>query len=205
MNNQQAAQRLSLVAQSAAKRGWLPATGGNLSAKTDSGYVVSASGVEKSRLSAEQFLQFDRAFQLTQDRGYAPSAETALHFKLYQLFAKAQSVLHVHSVTTTVLSMLIPQSELVMSGYEMQKTLQGISSHAQSINLPIFDNNQDMQKLALEVEDRFIKQPFEHAILIRGHGLYVWGQSIEKTQLHLEGLEFLLECELMRLQVIGKI
>ena len=121
MNNQQAAQSLSLVAQSAAKRGWLPATGGNLSAKTDSGYVVSASGVEKSRLSAEQFLQFDRAFQLTQDRGYAPSAETALHFKVYQLFAKAQSVLHVHSVTTTVLSMLIPQSELVMSGYEMQK------------------------------------------------------------------------------------
>ena len=91
MNNQQAAQRLSLVAQSAAKRGWLPATGGNLSAKTDSGYVVSASGVEKSRLSAEQFLQFDRAFQLTRDMGYAPSADTALHFKVYQLFAKAQS------------------------------------------------------------------------------------------------------------------
>ena len=204
MNNQQASQQLSTLAHKAAMNGWMPATGGNLSARTDTGFVVSASGVDKSQLLPQQFLHFNKQQQLIASQGYQPSAETKLHFKLYDLFSSALSVLHVHSVSTTVLSMLLKQDCLQLSGYEMQKTLLGVQSHEQTVRIPIFDNHQDMKCLAQQVENRLSLRPFEHGILIRGHGLYVWGKSTEQAYQHLEGLEFLLHCELLRIQVENK-
>ena len=40
-----------------------------------------------------------------------------------------------------------------------------------------------------------------HGFLMRGHGLYVWGASLEEAKRHLEVFEFLFEVEGRRLQL----
>jgi methylthioribulose-1-phosphate dehydratase len=89
-------------------------------------------------------------------------------------------------------------AQLVIKDFEMQKALTDIKSHASEISIPIFDNSQDMTDLvgALEhyLADEAGRVP---GFLVRGHGLYAWGTSLDEAKRHAEGLEFLIECTLL--------
>ena len=52
-------------------------------------------------------------------------------------------------------------------------------------------------------EHHHLHTPIEHAVLIRGHGVYVVGRNYKQALRHLEGLEFLFSCELERLKIEG--
>ena len=200
MQNRYAIEQLIEAGEWISQKGWVPATGGNFSAKTDSGFVVTASGHDKGQLTAEHFLQFDIHGQIESGAG-KPSAETDLHLSLYQLDDQATCVLHTHSVAATVLSRFITTDTLMITGYEMQKSLTGVASHEETIQIAIFDNDQDIERLAEKVTARYQHSPLYHGILIRGHSLYAWGSSPAETRRHLEGLEFLFACELERIKL----
>lgn len=186
-----------------ANRQWVPATGGNFSIRTgDNSALVTASGKDKGELSPQDLLPVSWQGQQLSCNG-TPSAETALHAMLYQLNPATKAVLHTHSVQATVFSRLISQDNYLFAGYEMQKAITGISSHEQLLPLAIFDNTQDIPALAAELAQRWHKQPLQYALLVRGHGLYVWGNSLEQAKRHLEGWEFLINCELERFKIAG--
>jgi methylthioribulose-1-phosphate dehydratase len=91
---------------------------------------------------------------------------------------------------------------VVLEGYETLKALPGITTHETSVNIPIFNNSPDIPALAQEVEVRLISlQPPPSAFLLRGHGIYAWGASIEAAEQVLEALEQLLSCELETLRI----
>lgn len=185
-------------------RGWCPATGGNFSARIDSNYrLITQSGRDKARLSDADLLLCDAAGKAL-DPGSKPSDETALHMRLYQLDDGIGAVLHTHSVVATVLSRLTPGDALSIQGFEMQKALSVCSSHEQTLRLPIFANTQDIPALAEAVASTWQDQtPQVPGLLVRGHGLYAWGQDIAQAQRHVEGLEFLLDC-LWQEQLLGR-
>jgi len=130
------------------------------------------------------------------DSDLKPSAETLLHTRLYQLDKQIGAVLHTHSVASTVLSRMVTGEWLTISGYEMQKSLAGNTSHEPAIQLAVFDNTQDMQSLAAQLAARWQQSPLSWGFFVRGHGLYAWGKDIAEARRHLEGLEFLFACEL---------
>lgn len=200
MQNRYAIEQLIEAGVWISQKGWVPATGGNFSARTDSGFVVTASGYDKGQLAPEHFLQFDCHGQIESGTG-KPSAETELHLSIYQLVADATCVLHTHSVAATVLSRFIKSDTLAITGYEMQKSLAGILSHEETLQIAIFDNDQDIEQLAEKVALRYQRNPLYHGVLIRGHGLYAWGRTPSETRRHLEGLEFLFACELERIKL----
>lgn len=187
-----------------ANRHWVPATGGNFSVRqTENSALVTASGKDKGELSPQDLLPVSwQGQQLSCTHG-TPSAETALHACLYQLDPAIKAVLHTHSVQATVFSRLISGNSYIFHGYEMQKAISGNSSHDTPCPLAIFDNTQDIPALAAEVRSRWQQQPLNFALLVRGHGLYVWGYSLEQAKRHLEGWEFLINCELERIKVSG--
>ncbi|WMO15478.1 methylthioribulose 1-phosphate dehydratase [Pseudoalteromonas piscicida] len=199
------AAKLALIDAGAwvAQQGWVPATGGNFSIKTDSGFVVTASGFDKGKLTPEQFLELDATGTIIAGSG-KPSAETALHLKLYELCVGAQCILHTHSVAATVLSRFIQGEQFQISGYEMQKSLSGIQSHEETLSIAIFDNDQDIERLAQRVAQSHQNTPVIHGVLIRGHGLYAVGRTVQETRRHIEGLEFLFACELERIKLEGR-
>lgn len=180
------------------RKGWAPATGGNMSVREDARWCwLSESGRDKGSLTSDDFLQVD----ITSNRapsGRKPSAETGLHTLVYRLFPEANVVLHVHTVHATVLSRLETSDTLQLQGYEMQKTLSGQHSHLDSVPVAIFDNDQDIEALAERVEAYARSHPLRYGFLIRGHGLTCWGRDVSEARRQLEGLEFLFECELLR-------
>lgn len=188
-----------------ANRQWVPATGGNFSIRqSDNAILVTASGKDKGELSPQDLLPVSwQQAQIFSPLG-TPSAETALHVALYQLDPTIKVVLHTHSVAATVFSRLIGADSYPFKGYEMQKAISGVHSHEHTLPLAIFDNTQDIPALAKHVQQRWQTKPLPFGLLVRGHGLYVWGQSLEQAKRHLEGWEFLINCELERLKITGK-
>ncbi|MDX6039028.1 methylthioribulose 1-phosphate dehydratase [Scandinavium lactucae] len=184
-------------------KGWAPATGGNMSIREDDRWCwLSESGKDKGSLTHADFLQVEIATNQAPS-GRRPSAETGLHTLIYRLFPAAGAVLHVHTANATVLSRIEKSNELVLHGYEMQKSLRGQSSHLDSVAIPVFDNDQDIDGLARRIEHYGTERPLSYGFLLRGHGLTCWGRDVAEARRHLEGLEFLFECEL-RLRQLEK-
>ncbi len=183
------------------RHGWVPATSGNLSRRLADGRIaITRSGVHKGFLGIEDVIEVDldgRALDAT----HRPSAETLLHCQIYRDLRQG-AVLHGHSVAATVLSLhrhaseLRVSPELLFSGYELLKVFERQSSHEATLRLPVFDNDQDIARLSRRVAPHLPDCPMGY--LIRGHGVYVWGRSMEQALARLEGLEFLLACMLER-------
>lgn len=177
-------------------RGWSPATSSNYSARLSANQVLlTVSGKHKGQLVEDDILATDLQAQSLEPHN-KPSAEALLHTQLYNWQPFIQAVLHTHSVNATVLSRLESAAYIEFTNYELQKAFNGISSHKQPLLVPIFDNDQDMPRLAQQVQQWLDTHPDCHGYLIRGHGLYTWGASMQEALRHIEAFEFLLECEL---------
>lgn len=179
-------------------KGWAPATGGNMSVRQDREYcLLSESGKDKGALTSDDFIQVEIATNRVPS-GRQPSAETGLHTLIYRLFPEAGAVLHTHTVNATVLSRVEKSPAVVLQGYEMQKTLAGQRSHLDAVAVALFDNDQDIDALAERIARFAETTPLRYGFLLRGHGLTCWGKDVNEARRHLEGLEFLFQCELQR-------
>lgn len=179
-------------------KGWAPATGGNMSVRQDADWCwLSESGKDKGSLTTADFLQVSIADNHAPS-GRKPSAETGLHTLIYRLYPDVNTVLHVHTVNATVLSRVEKSPALLLNGFEMQKSLSGQTTHLDTVPVAIFDNDQDIDALAARIADYAQTHPLRYGFLLRGHGLTCWGRDVAEARRHLEGLEFLFECEMQR-------
>jgi methylthioribulose-1-phosphate dehydratase len=174
-------------------RGWVLGTSGNFSAVTKRDplrLAITASGVDKGNLTRSQILEIDAEGKMIAGQG-KPSDETRLHLTVVRERG-ANAVLHTHSVWSTILSMRRGGS-LELEGYEMLKGLSGVRTHEHVERLPIIENSQDMSALSQTLAETLNHYPQAHGFLVRGHGLYTWGESLSEARRHVEIFEFLLE------------
>lgn len=177
-------------------RGWSPATSSNYSARLSADQaLLTVSGKHKGELGEDDVLATDLDGN-SLEPGKKPSAETLLHTQLYRWQPAIGAVLHTHSVNATVLSRLTLADSLVFADYELQKAFAGVSSHESQVLVPIFDNDQDIARLATKVQPWLDAHPDCVGYLIRGHGLYTWGATMADCLRQVEAFEFLFECEL---------
>ena len=192
-----AARVIAATGRELAALGWTPATSSNFSMRLDAQHVaVTISGRDKGRLSGEDVMVVD-----LQGRAVAtdarPSAETELHTQIYRRFPEANAVLHTHSRAQTVASRLFAASGLIrFEGWELQKAISGYTTHESALDVPVFQNAQDMSVLVREVDAWLDSGKPLSGYLIDGHGIYTWGHDMQETRRHLEAFEFLLACEL---------
>jgi methylthioribulose-1-phosphate dehydratase len=177
-------------------KGHSPGTSTNYSFKDSSNQIwVTRSGIDKSEIREEDFILLDNDGQVAE--GYKeikPSAETEIHTVLYSLFPDVKVVLHSHSVFPIALTSLTKGNHLTFSGYEMQKGLRGINTHDGIVEIPIFDNSQDMAFFKHELTYR--KMELNQGIfMIRKHGFYAWGENLFEAKRHLESFDYLCQCE----------
>ena len=176
-------------------RGWVLGTSGNFSAvlrREPVRLVISASGLDKSALKVQHFLEIDAQCNVLRGSG-RPSAEALLHLAVARVHG-AGAILHTHSVWSTLLSELhAAEGGLAISGYEMLKGLEGVKTHEHREWLPILENSQDIPSLAARIEAVLRSHSDSHGFLLRAHGLYTWGEDVAQARRHVEILEFLLE------------
>src|SRR5262245_50937066 len=178
------------------RRGWALGTSGNFSAvisRDPLRIAITASSLDKSRLNAEDILEIDVDGNVLPPSTGKPSAETLLHVAIVRTL-NAGAVLHTHSVWSTILSDYHRGSGgFFIEGYEMLKGLEGVKTHEHREWVPIIENSQDMEALAIETRRMLEENPSTHGFLIRRHGMYTWGKDLDEAARHVEILEFLLE------------
>ncbi len=172
----------------------VPATSGNFSARLGNGCLaITVSGSHKGKLNEQDIMEVDAQGQSLDDR--RPSAETMLHVYIYRRFPDVRVVLHPHSVNATVLSRLCGDW-LELKDYEILKAFPGIDTHECTVRIPVFDNDQDISRLAEKVDACLATMDNPPGYLIRGHGFYTWGSNMDDALRHVEAFEFLFDCEL---------
>ncbi len=129
----------------------------------------------------------------TEFEGLKPSAETLIHCAIYELFPETTVILHSHSVYPVLISSQLAD-KLIVSGYEIQKGFEGQTTHDNTIEIPIFDNTQDISAFAKTLFQNKSKIQ-NHTFLMRKHGTYAWGRNLFEAKRHLETLEYLCQCE----------
>lgn len=190
---------LAEIARDFYARGWMAGTAGNLSARADPAHFwITASGLPKGRLEEADFLlvrSVDAAVVEGGRAGLAPSAETAIHAALYDLFPAANACLHGHSVAACIAAartkakattLRLPSLEMI-KGFDLWEP-------RPRAELALFANHLDVARIAREVRARFKKRPpAVSALLVRDHGPTVWGASLQQAVNRFEVLDFLLE------------
>lgn len=195
MTQDQATQALIEAGRQLYGLGMVPATSGNFSARLDDGSIaITVSGRHKGHLGPDDIMRVDSRGQSLDDR--RPSAETALHTQIYQRVGNAGAVLHPHSINATLLSKLL-EGPLELEDYELLKAFEGITSHDSRITVPVFGNDQNIDRLAADIDAWMDSAEPIHGYLIRGHGFYTWGQTVADAMRHVEAFDFLFRCELM--------
>lgn len=182
------------------QKGWSPATSTNYSVRSinPQEYIISRSGVDKSEFSESDLILINSEGKVLapfNNPGIKSSAETEIHTHIYQKYPEVNCVLHTHSVLGTVLSLLhADKKQLSFSGFEIQKGLDGNTTHELESILPIVPNSQTMGDILKDMDTHFTQKHSIHGFLIAGHGLYTWAKDIPTAKRHIETYEFLFEC-----------
>ncbi|MEZ0480737.1 methylthioribulose 1-phosphate dehydratase [Planococcus sp. SSTMD024] len=189
-------QELAEVKRALAARDWFMGTSGNLAIKVSDEpleFLVTASGKDKYKETAEDFLLVDKNGQPAQDSALKPSAETLLHQAVYSETSAGCS-LHVHTVANNVISELYGDEGVIeFQGQELIKAF-GLWEQDAKLSIPIIPNHADIPKLADEF--RSFVTADKGAVLIRNHGITVWGKDAFEAKKLLEASEFLFQYQL---------
>ena len=108
------------------------------------------------------------------------------------------------SDVTDELANIQPGDSIEFEDYELQKAFSGVSTHESRVLVPIFDNDQDIARLAAKVQPWLEAHPDCVGYLIRGHGLYTWGARMSDALRQIEAFEFLFECELKTRAILNR-
>lgn len=183
-----------------AERDWFMGTSGNLAIKISTNplqFLVTASGKDKRKRTAEDFLLVDEFSRPVEETHLKPSAETLLHTEIYRK-TKAECSLHVHTIDNNVISEIYGDQEAVtFQGQELIKAFNKWEEDA-VLRIPIIPNHAHIPALAKCFSSHVHED--SGAILIRNHGITVWGKSSFEAKKILEASEFLFRYQLRLLE-----
>ncbi|QFG00969.1 methylthioribulose 1-phosphate dehydratase [Psychrobacillus glaciei] len=184
-----------------AARDWFMGTSGNLAIKvsdTPIEFLVTASGKDKYKRTSEDFLLVNASGIPVQNIDLKPSAETLLHCAIYSTTSAGCS-LHVHTVANNVISELYgEQGKIDFQGQELIKAF-GMWEEDDILTIPIIPNHTHIPYLAEEFKSHIHAN--KGAVLIRNHGITVWGKDGFEAKKLLEACEFLFQYQLTLRQI----
>ena len=197
---------------------WVTGTGGGVAVRRGSHYFIAPSGVQKERMQPEDIFVLRDALPhelpslqphpllphrpvVTLSappaaRGFGASQCTPLFFCAFDS-RDAACCIHTHSLQAVLVTLLFDR-EFRISHSEMIKGIRvGRSrvSHAycDQLVVPIIDNTDEEAALAGSLQQAMDAYPDSNAVLVRRHGLYVWGESWQKAKTQCECYDYLFE------------
>lgn len=154
---------------------------------------LTPAGNESGKFDETNFLEIDDDAEILQGFG-RPSDETLLHLSIYRLRPKARCILYSHSVWGTLLAdRLYAEGSIKLTGYEVLKGIAGVASIDHTETIPIIENSHDHIAQSHVIENVLHDAGNIHAIFIRKHGLFTWGETVTEARRHVEIFEHLFE------------
>jgi methylthioribulose-1-phosphate dehydratase len=179
------------------RRGWMAGTAGNMSVRIDDKmFWLTASAKPKGNLDTTDFVKMGIDGKLVDPiiEGNRPSAESKIHEVIYRRFPDAGACLHVHSVDAYLATRrhAYKQNKMLLPNIEMLKGF-NIWEQQPDVYLDVLENHLDVSQIALDIDERFDSYtPRLSALMIRDHGVTVWGVDLQTAFNRVEILEFIM-------------
>ncbi|ABN67149.2 conserved hypothetical protein [Scheffersomyces stipitis CBS 6054] len=180
---------------------------------------IAPSGVQKERIQPwEMFLvelpeekilrtPNDIPKELTKSYKYKPSACTPLFMSCYTM-RDAGACIHTHSQHAVMVTLFLEgKKEFEISHIEQIKALPklalnentgkiekiGSMEYYDKLVIPIIENTPHEEDLTDSLQEAIKNYPGTSAVLVRRHGIYVWGETVWKAKVYNEAIDYLLE------------
>ncbi|KAK9830349.1 hypothetical protein WJX72_011208 [[Myrmecia] bisecta] len=161
---------------------------------------MAPSGVQKERMVPEDLFVLDHKGDTLHTPRARPAPYSApklsecspLFMAAYELRG-AGAVLHSHSINS-VLATLLDQnaSEFKVTHLEMIKGIAGHGYYGNCV-VPIIENTARECELTDRLRDAIKRYPEANAVLVRRHGVYVWGKTWIQAKTQAECYDYLFE------------
>ena len=172
--------------------GWVSGTGGGISVRLGDRVFMAPSGVQKEAMSPEMIFELDRRGEIVsgppREWGLAVSQCRPLFLAAYDQRG-AGAVIHSHS-RHALLATLISGEVFRCTRLEMMKGIDGVGYH-DVLEVPIIENTAHECDLADALGAAITAYPRAHAVLVRRHGVYVWGRDWIEAKRHAECYDYL--------------
>ncbi|XP_057466050.1 probable bifunctional methylthioribulose-1-phosphate dehydratase/enolase-phosphatase E1 1 [Actinidia eriantha] len=172
--------------------GWVSGTGGSITIKvhdesvpkSNQLIVMSPSGVQKERMVPEDMYVMSPAGStlcspLSKPYPHKPpkcSDCAPLFLKAYEM-RNAGAVIHSHGMESCLVTMINPLAkEFRITHMEMIKGIQGHGYYDELV-VPIIENTAHERELTDSLAEAIKAYPKTTAVLVRNHGIYIWGDS----------------------------
>eukprot|EP00761_Pharyngomonas_kirbyi_P013642 gb/GECH01013671.1/.p1 GENE.gb/GECH01013671.1/~~gb/GECH01013671.1/.p1 ORF type:complete len:227 (+),score=60.71 gb/GECH01013671.1/:1-681(+) len=178
------------------QQGWVSGTGGGISIRRDGKVWIAPSGVQKERIRKEDIFVMDNernTITKPENESLKVSACTPLFYAAYDI-RDAGAVIHSHSLNA-MLATLICEHEFSITQVEMIKGIQG-HGYFDTLTVPVIENTAHESELAEAMKEAIEKYPHTYAVLVRRHGVYVWGKDWIQAKTHAECYDYLFSAAL---------
>lgn len=180
-------------------QGWASGTGGGMSVKMSSKIFIAPSGVQKEMLQEDDIFVLNSEGEILEEppseKKLKKSECTPLFMNAYRL-RDAGAVIHAHSMYAVMATLITPGNEFRISHQEMIKGIKkGSSSEAhrydETLVVPIIENTCYECDLTASMAKAMKDYPNSNAVLVRRHGVYVWGNSWQSAKTMAECYDYL--------------
>ena len=174
-------------------QGWVSGTGGGISLRQDGRVYLAPSGVQKERIQENDLYVLDEAGEVLEhpaSAGLKPSACQPLFFNAFRI-RNAGAVLHSHALPAMLVTLLYGEA-FECSELEMIKGIEG-HGYYDRLTVPIIENTAHECDLADSMARAIEANPRSHAVLVRRHGVYIWGRDWVQAKTHAECYHYLFD------------
>ena len=200
--------------------GWVTGTGGGVSIKKGPHIFIAPSGVQKELMQPTNIfiMEHESRTYLRKPPILKPSACTPLFLAAFD--RGAGSCIHTHSQWAVLVTLLVERDysrsgrpitdtcfeiEMIeqIKGIPKGRGKEGMLGFFDRLRVPIIPNTAHEEDLTQSLETAMEQYPDTYAVLVLRHGVYVWGDSVEKAKTQAESLDYIfrLAVEMRRLEI----
>ncbi|KAF4594721.1 methylthioribulose-1-phosphate dehydratase [Ophiocordyceps camponoti-floridani] len=195
--------------------GWVTGTGGGCSIRQGDLVYIAPSGVQKELMKNTDIYVLSLSAQLpsTHQRTYLRSPPDLKPSQCTPLFLaaftrrRAGCCIHTHSQWAVLVTLLLEaQGSHVFeinnieqikafprtASSETDGTPSNLGFH-DTLRIPVIENTPHEEDLTSFLEDAMDHHPHTCAVLVRRHGVYVWGDDVRKAKTQAESLDYLFQ------------
>ncbi|EME44124.1 hypothetical protein DOTSEDRAFT_53319 [Dothistroma septosporum NZE10] len=201
--------------------GWVTGTGGGLSIRHENHVYLAPSGVQKELMKPEDMfvMDFESGEYLRRPKALKPSACTPLFLAAFTKRG-ATCCIHTHSQWAVLVTLIceagfqnqpdgpskgcfaIREIEQIKGisrgGVGSQVILEGGRKagnlgYFDTMKIPIIENTAHEEDLKDTLQKAIEEWPETCAVLVRRHGLYVWGKDVAQAKTQCESLDYLFQ------------
>lgn len=184
--------------------GWVTGTGGGISIRQGHKIYIAPSGVQKERICPDEMFVQDISgndLELPPEKKKLKKSQCTPLFMCAYTRRNAGAVIHTHSKFAVMVTLHWPGKEFRVTHLEMIKGIKNQKlgkayRYDDELVVPIIENTPFEEDLKEELDKTILAYPETCAVLVRRHGVYVWGDTWQQAKTMTECYDYLFDIAL---------